>query len=270
MGAALFVMAIFAARRLPRDVVAAAPAQAAEKAELRSAGIVLAAGAMTLLRAAVGFLAFELFFWLREDYGLFQVGLAVAAATIGSMAGNAAAPTLRRAIHEERLLTLGLGVLAIAGAAAAFTGGLGTALALALVVNFSAAVGRLAFDAIVQRDAPDANQGRAFARFETRFQLAWVLAAIIPVAYTLPGALGFAVVGLMGVFGMTTYVLGWQALKAGRPMPRFMPRLRRRGKKAQAATTSATRSRDARGSRPITPDPRERRRAQGLPPPDGR
>ena len=42
--------------------------------------------------------------------------------------------------------------------------------------------GKLAFDSIVQRDAPDANRGRSFARFETRFQVIWVLGAFIPVA----------------------------------------------------------------------------------------
>ena len=48
-------------------------------------------------------------------------------------------------------------------------------------------IGRMAFDSIVQRDAPDANQGRAFAKFETRFQLSWAVAGVIPVLFTLPG-----------------------------------------------------------------------------------
>src|SRR5262249_12488163 len=122
-----------------------------------------------------------------------------------------------------------LGVIAIAGAAAAATGGLFTAILLAVVVNFSAAVGRLAFDAIVQRDAPDANQGRAFSKYEARFQLAWVIAAIFPVAYTLPGQVGFVVLALMGGFGMTTYVLGWQAVRAGRPVPLTLTQRARMG-----------------------------------------
>ena len=79
-------------------------------------------------------------------------------------------------LHEERMLTIAASVIAVAGFLAAITGGLGMAIVLAFVVNFSASIGRLAFDSIVQRDAPDANQGRAFAQFETRFQLAWVLA----------------------------------------------------------------------------------------------
>ena len=40
--------------------------------------------------------------------------------------------------------------------------------------------GKLAFDSIVQRDAPDANRGRSFARFETRFQIIWVVGASSP------------------------------------------------------------------------------------------
>ena len=62
------------------------------------------------------------------------------------------------------------------------------AIALAVVVNFAAAIGRLAFESIVQRDAPEANRGRAFATFETRFQLAWAVAGVIPVVIEIPGA----------------------------------------------------------------------------------
>ena len=54
----------------------------------------------------------------------------------------------------------------------------------------SGAIGKLAFDSIVQRNAPDANQGRAFAQFETKFQLAWVMAGIVPVLLPIPGRPG--------------------------------------------------------------------------------
>ena len=52
---------------------------------------------------------------------------------------------------------------------------------LNVVVSFASAIGRLGFDSIVQRDAPDANQGRAFAQFETRFQFGWVAAGVVVV-----------------------------------------------------------------------------------------
>jgi len=220
IGCGIFIMALFAANRLPRDVVASAPPQQQEREELRSAGLLLAAGGMALIRATIGFLTFHLFFWLREDYGLVQFGLAAGASTIGSMLGNTVAPALRRALREERMLMIALGVIAAAGISAAAVGGLATAVVLAFVVNFSSSVGRLAFDSIVQRDAPDANQGRAFARFETRFQLSWVLAGVPPVFFTLPGQVGFLVVGLFGLFAVVTYLIGAKAVRAGRPVPR--------------------------------------------------
>ena len=68
---------------------------------------------------------------------------------------------------------------------------------LAGIVGFSAAIGRLAFESIVQRDAPEANQGRAFASFETRFQFAWAAAAFLAVAIQAPGAIGLLIVGVV-------------------------------------------------------------------------
>ena len=235
VGAAIFVAATAAARRLPKDVVAAGPARQEERAELRSAGMVLATGGMAFIRAVVGFLTFHLLFWLRAEYGLVQLGLAAAAAAVGSMLGNVTAPMWRRSIREEMMLTIAFAVIGGAGIVAALTGGLGTAIVLAFVVNFSSAVGRLAFDSIVQRDAPDANQGRAFARFETRFQLAWVLGCLPPVFFTLPGQAGFLVVGLIGTFAAVTYLIGSRAVRAGKPLPVSLTQRARRGIAANVA-----------------------------------
>lgn len=208
LGIGVFALAAISARRLPRDAVATAPAQREEKMELRSRGIRAASVAMMLIRACIGFLTFHLLFWLREDYGLAAFGFAAGASVLGSMAGNVLAPMLRRSLREQKMLTGALTVIALAGFLAAITGGLGTAVVLAFVVNFSSSIGRLAFDSIVQRDAPDANQGRAFAQFETRFQLAWVLAGLPSVAFTLPGSVGFLVVGLMGLVAVVLYSQG--------------------------------------------------------------
>ncbi|MFM2078388.1 MAG: hypothetical protein RJA49_2278 [Actinomycetota bacterium] len=208
IGVGVFAAATLTARRLPREVVAAKPAERDEKVELASRGIRAASIAMMFIRACIGFLTFHLLFWLRQDYGLAAFGLAAGASVLGSVTGNVVAPALRRRLKEQRMLIGALGVIAIAGLLAALTGGLGTAVVLAFVVNFSSSVGRMAFDSIVQRDAPDANQGRAFAQFETRFQLAWVLAGLPPVAFTLPGQVGFLVVGLMGVAALVLYLRG--------------------------------------------------------------
>ena len=78
------------------------------------------------------------------------------------------------------MLIAALVLTAVAGIVAALFGGRATAALLSAIVGFGAALARLAFDSIVQRDAPDANRGRAFAQFETRFQLGWVLAPSCP------------------------------------------------------------------------------------------
>ena len=136
------------------------------------------------------------------------------------------------------MLTIALAIIAGAGIAAAVTGGLIAAVVVAFLANFSAAIGRLAFDSIVQRDAPDANQGRAFARYETRFQLAWVLAALPPVFFTMPGQVGFVVVGALGSFAAATYLIGSRAVAAGKPLPESLAQRARRG-----LATSATKRR---------------------------
>jgi hypothetical protein len=256
LGVALFMAGTISARRLPRDVVASKPALRQEKVELRSAGIRLAAGAMMLIRASIGFLTFHLLFWLRKDFGLAAFGAAAGASALGSMAGNVIAPRLRQSLRERKMLVGALAVIAVAGCLAAFTSGLATAIVLAFVVNFSGAVGRLAFDSIVQRDAPDANQGRAFAQFEARFQLAWVLAGLPPVAFTLPGWMGFFTVGVIGLFAMVTYLAGSKAVRAGRPIP---PSLTQRARRSVAT--------EVRRRRSAAPAEKDRKR---LPPPSGR
>jgi MFS family permease len=259
IGILLFVAGTLCARRLPRDVVASKPAPKQEKVELRSAGIRLAAGAMVLIRASIGFLTFHLLFWLRKDFGLAAFGAAAGASALGSMAGNLLAPRLRQSLRERRMLVGALAVIALAGFLAAFTSGLPTAIVLAFVVNFSGAVGRLAFDSIVQRDAPDANQGRAFAQFEARFQLAWVLAGLPPVAFTLPGWIGFLLVGVIGLFAMVTYLAGSKAVRAGKPVP---PSLTQRATRSVATEVRRRRSSPRSGpktaSAPLPPPRRPR------------
>jgi hypothetical protein len=74
-----------------------------------------------------------------------------------------------------------------------------------------ASAGRLAFDSLVQRDAPDAARGRTFARFETRFQLAWVAGAFIPAALPIRGRLGFLILAVGLGFAGLSYLAGVRA-----------------------------------------------------------
>ena len=210
---ALFAYALASATRLPADVVAAQPPQVVERAQLHQAPLQMAAVAMMMLRAAVGFVFFLLAFWLRtQSAGTAWFAAAVGMSALGTLAGNAIAPRLRARLREELMLAGALALAAVGGLVAAFLGGVGAGVLLAVVVNFSAAVGRLAFESIVQRDAPQANRGRAFARFETRFQLAWAVAGLIPVVIVIPGWAGFLVVGVVMALATVNYVAGTRAL----------------------------------------------------------
>jgi hypothetical protein len=214
-------------------VVAAQKASLEEKIELKSAGITLAASAMSLLRGSVGFCFFLLAFWLRtKDAGSALVGIAIAMVTVGVTIGNAVAPYVRQHAHEEAIFIGALGLTAVAGIVAALFGGVTAGILLALLVNLAAALARLAFDSIVQRDAPDANQGRAFAQFETKFQLAWVIGGLFPVIYApdspSDGRIGFAIVGFIALAAAASYIIGTRRIAAGKPIPEpFAKRARR-------------------------------------------
>ncbi len=229
--AVVFAYALASATRLPPDVVAAGPAQSAERVQLHSMPLQMAAVAMMMLRAIVGFVFFHLAFWLRgQAAGTLWFGAAVGLSALGTMAGNAIAPRVRRRLREELMLVAALALSAIGGFLAAFMGGVGAGVMLAVVVNFAAAVGKLAFESIVQRDAPQANRGRAFARFETRFQLAWAVAGLIPVMLVIPGWAGFLIVGVVGAAGVVNFVAGSRPTALRLRVQRAVPRPSRRAR----------------------------------------
>ena len=207
--AAVFALATVAALRLPKVRIADERAGAAERAELRGAGILLSATAMAVLRGIVGFLAFLLAFELRSagDPTWF-FGLVVGVSAAGALAGAAVAPRLRTVVREERILFGCLVAVALGGVVGLQLERRPSAVLVALVVGMAASAGRLAFDAIVQRDAPDANQGRSFARFETRFQVAWVLGAFVPVVASLPLGGGYLAMTVAAALAAGSYATG--------------------------------------------------------------
>jgi hypothetical protein len=113
------------------------------------------------------------------------------------------------------MLTGALISIAAGAIVAGRVGGRPGAAVLAFVVGVAANAGKLGFDSLVQRDAPDAAQGRAFARFESEFQLAWVAGALLPVVVTIPQRVGFFMLAVgLGVAALM-YVTGRRALRAG-------------------------------------------------------
>lgn len=250
LAVAVFTVAAVLALRIPATKVAIDETSETEREELRGGGIVLAASAMALLRGVVGFLTFLVAFALRtNDAPTYQFGVVIAASGVGSLLGALVAPSLRRSgVAEERILQIVLAITAVAAVLAAWGGGIVAAAALAACVGIAASSGKLAFDAVVQRDAPDANRGRSFARFETRFQLTWVAGAFIPVVVSIPMEVGFLVIAGCAGFALFSYLAGLRSLERGEMPVRRKPaaaistrlRLRRLGFAEATAAVPAT------------------------------
>ena len=224
--------------QLPRIPVARTRTTSTERSALRASTILLSASAMAVTRGAVGFVTFLLAFELRgggegldvsepgaalggavaSERGIDIIGdpgapawhyaVVVAAAGLCAFTGVQVAPILRRSVAEELILLGGLGLGLGAAVLAAMTGGLMGMALLSGGVALAAAMGRLAFDSLVQRDAPDANHGRSFARFEARFQIAWVAGAFAPVVLPIPVRLGSGLVALVAAFAVVSFIVG--------------------------------------------------------------
>ncbi len=256
----VFVAATILALQTKKTTIAEVPAGPQEKAELHSAGIVLAGSAMAVVRGIVGFLTFLIAFYIRNaGSSEFWFAVVLAASGLGALLGAAFTPRLRHIWREENILISVLLLVMATGVAAATWGSrLFSATAAALVVGLGASAGKLAFDSIVQRDAPDANRGRSFAKFETRFQLAWVVGAFIPVIVPIPMRAGLLALSLAGGAAGASYYASLRYLRANGRAPD--PLLKRVG------VTGAVKARmQARKDRRTTP-PGEGQ-ALELPPP---
>lgn len=227
----VFAAGVVVSWQIPKVTVATTAETAEAKAELRGTGILLAATAMGMFRGIVGFLSFLLAFSLRTgDAPTWHFGVVLALSAGGALAGAAIAPTLRQSTSEERILTLLLAAVAVAGGVSAWMGGIGGAALLAGTVGVAAASAKQAFDAIVQRDAPDANRGRSFARFETRFQLIWVAGAVLGIL-PMPMWLGF-----VGVAGVATFAALSYSAGARGALERAQRKLRGRVRRTTSST----------------------------------
>ena len=251
-GASIFAMAALNALRFPKQAIAKDAPEELEIRELHQPGVVIAVSAMSLVRASVGFVFFHLAFWFADpqraevvgnatngmwiqvkyhfgpQFGTMWFGIAVSMAAIGSLLGNLSAKRLNRLKRIEYLIVVSLGIIGVAGLLTALTSTTVTALLLMAFVNYAAAIGNMAFESIVQRDAPDANRGRALANYYTRFQLMWVAAGIIPVLLKLPGVVGFGIVAGIGFSGSLIYWIGLRQIALGDAPATVVAQFRRR------------------------------------------
>ena len=209
LGVIAFLAASLNAYRLPKMAIQVGQSDAREKEELHSPSIVAASIAMRTLRFAVGFMFFHLAFWLRKEIaGTAWFGLAIGLSGLATLGANFAGPYLRRRMRVEMMLFASLVFVVLVALFATWYDRVVGGIVLVAAVNAAAAIGRLAFEATVQRDAPDANRGKVFARFETQNQIAWVCGGLIPVIISPSGWLGFAGVVVISSVGA---VLFWRA-----------------------------------------------------------
>ncbi|WP_370077180.1 MFS transporter [Streptacidiphilus sp. MAP12-16] len=165
---------------------------------LRTVGpsVILALRAEGTLRGLSGFLTFFLAFLLREHplgglHATAALGVAVGALGIGNAVGTALGSWLR-ARGPEILVTLLLAIAGAAALAATVVYGLLTVTVLAGVTGLTQSLGKVALDALIQRDVPERVRTSAFARSETLMQLTWVLGGGLGIVLPLIGRLGMA------------------------------------------------------------------------------
>jgi hypothetical protein len=220
LAAVIFVFGAIGAWGIPRAAKVGPIETEQDRELLQARSIVVAGSAMALVRGVVGFTTFFAAFVLKKQgepawvYGLVLIGSAV-----GNGLGAIVAPLLRKRVREEWILAGSLVAPAIPLLFAARAYGRLSLVFAAGAVAASAALARLAFDSLLQRDGADAARGRAFARFETRFQIIWVLGGLLAVLFFGGGRAGIFLVALVLLFGGLWYVGAVRSLEPGRARP---------------------------------------------------
>ncbi len=169
------------------------------KASLRTVGpsVVLALRAMAAMKWLVGFLVMFLAFLLRTDpIGGLRPTLALGLVALAAGTGNALGSVLGswlRTRGPEATVTVMLLVATCVTVATALWYGVVTVPLVAATAGMAASLGKLALDALIQRDVPEAVRTSAFARSETLMQLSWVAGGAVGILLPLNGVLGLSV-----------------------------------------------------------------------------
>jgi hypothetical protein len=160
---------------------------------------------MVAVRAMAGLMTALVVFAFRHDGApLIWYGLVGVTGVAGNLGGAAVAPTVRRWAAEERIVAACALVIAAAAVGATQLRVLHrwpAALLLVLTVSLGASIAKVAFDSVVQRDAPERTRSRTIARFETVFQLGWVAGALVPTLFGMSLLIGFVVVSVVSLAG---------------------------------------------------------------------
>lgn len=174
--------------------------------------VTLAQVAMAGMRAVAGFMtALVVFAFRKNGAPVIWYGLVAVASVGGNFGGALLAPILRDRVSEKRLVAAAAALIGLTALATTQMSALHrrpAALVLAAVIGLGASVAKTAFDAIVQREIPDTDRSRLFARFESIFQLVWVVGALIPTLIAVSLLPGFVLVALTVIATSTVFVVG--------------------------------------------------------------
>lgn len=181
---------------------------------LADSEVLLALMPMSIVKVTVGFLTFLYAFALRrQNAATWWFGFVLGALTVGALIGVLLVGRLRRVFSEQQILMGALWLVAVfAALGAAFLSARVFMAAVAVVVGMAGAVAKPSFDALVQRHVRESNQGKAFARFETRFQLMWVIGSLAPVVLTLSVRAGYLTMAAVTSVGALSYLSSRRAI----------------------------------------------------------
>jgi hypothetical protein len=187
--------------------------------------VVLALMPMSVLKALVGFLTFLIAFALRrEAAATWWFGFVLGGLTAGALIGVLLVSRIRKVMSEQQILTAALLLVAAFATLGAFFPVRWVQALVAVAMGIAGAVAKPSFDALVQRNVAESNQGRAFARFETRLQLMWVLGSFVPVVLALPLEAGDFVMAVVAAVGAVSYISSRRAVRGElEVMPRGHP-----------------------------------------------
>jgi hypothetical protein len=168
------------------------------------------------MRAASGFLLFLLAFSLRVDNDpVWWFGVLAAASVFGGFLSDLLAPMLPTDTREEAVVVACVSAGAIGALLAFELFGLPLLTVYALVAGAAAELGRLAFQSLMQRHAPEGALGRVFVRYEVVFQLAWVGGAFVPAVLPIHFRLGIFILAALYVLTAGAYTLHARRGKGG-------------------------------------------------------
>jgi len=169
--------------------------------------VILALTPMSVLKGLLGFLTFLFAFGLRrQGAATWWFGLLIGALTLGTVVGVLLVRRIRTVLSEQQMLTASLWLVAAVGLLGWLFPHRALQALVALAVGAAGAVAKPSFDALVQRHVRESDQGRAFARFETRLQLMWVIGSLVGVVLSLSIPAGNLVLALVAMVGALSYM----------------------------------------------------------------